>query len=191
MCKLSEFKFSTTNIKGKEYIEVNQRVDAFRVCDEFKGFSLETEVVNYSEESVLFKAIVKDATGRIISTGYAKEDRDSSNVNATSYIENAETSAVGRALGFLGIGIKTSIASANEVNTAIKQQEKMVQNNTNKPTQQQISANVNGIIYLYKVNRGTNQQYWMRQDGFNGDPNYPLYANERTPELFDYLKSQL
>ena len=39
----------------------------------------------------------------------------SSNINKTSYVENCETSAVGRALAMLGIGIDTSIASANEV----------------------------------------------------------------------------
>jgi hypothetical protein len=47
----------------------------------------------------------------------------SSNINKTSYVENCETSAIGRALAMLGIGIDTSIASANEVSDAIAKQE--------------------------------------------------------------------
>jgi hypothetical protein len=49
----------------------------------------------------------------------AQEDKSSSRINQTSYVENCETSAVGRALGFLGIGIETSIATADEVGMAI------------------------------------------------------------------------
>jgi hypothetical protein len=48
----------------------------------------------------------------------------SSNINKTSYVENCETSAIGRALAMLGIGIDTSIASANEVSDAISKQDK-------------------------------------------------------------------
>ena len=47
----------------------------------------------------------------------------SSNINKTSYVENCETSAIGRALAMLGIGIDTSIASANEVADAIAKQD--------------------------------------------------------------------
>ena len=49
--------------------------------------------------------------------------KGSSNINKTSYVENCETSAIGRALAMLGIGIDTSIASANEVSDAIAKQE--------------------------------------------------------------------
>jgi len=52
----------------------------------------------------------------------AQEDKSSSRINQTSYVENCETSAVGRALGFLGIGIETSIATADEVGMAIEKQ---------------------------------------------------------------------
>ena len=61
--------------------------------------------------------------GDIVATGHAQEDKASSNINKTSYVENCETSAVGRALGFLGIGIETSIATADEVAMAIAKQE--------------------------------------------------------------------
>lgn len=120
---MSQHKFKTTNIKGKQYVEVNERVKAFRALPEFKGMSLESEIIAVDSESVIVRAIVRDESGRIISTGFAHEEKSSSNINRTSYIENCETSAVGRALGMLGIGIDTSIATADEVATAIAKQE--------------------------------------------------------------------
>ena len=54
--------------------------------------------------------------------GFAQEDKSSSYINKTSYVENCETSAWGRALANLGIGIDTSIASSNEVSMAISKQ---------------------------------------------------------------------
>ena len=120
---MSQHKFKTTNIKGKQYVEVNERVKAFRTLPEFKGMSLESEIIAVDSESVIVRAIVRDEKLRIISTGFAHEEKSSSNINRTSYIENCETSAVGRALGMLGIGIGTSIATADEVATAIAKQD--------------------------------------------------------------------
>lgn len=120
---MSQHKFKTTNIKGKQYVEVNERVKAFRALPEFKSMSLETEIYAVDSESVIIRAVVRDEAGRIVSTGFAHEEKSSSNINRTSYIENCETSAVGRALGMLGIGIDTSIATADEVETAIAKQE--------------------------------------------------------------------
>ena len=53
-------------------------------------------------------------------TAYEKEN--STFINKTSYIENCETSALGRALGIAGFGIDTSVASAEEVQNAINNQ---------------------------------------------------------------------
>ena len=71
--------------------------------------------------SCVIKAIIKNAEGRVVATGFAQEDRDNklSLVNKTSFVENCETSAWGRALGNLGIGIDASIASAEEVVNAM------------------------------------------------------------------------
>jgi len=63
-------------------------------------------------------ATIKDEHGRVLATGHAFEKKASTFINQTSYIENCETSAVGRALGILGIGVDTAIASAEEVATA-------------------------------------------------------------------------
>lgn len=124
------YKFKTTNIKGKEYVEVNQRVIAFRQLSEYTNFSLETEILSLDSESCVIRAIIKNAEGQTVATGMAQEDKSSSRINQTSYVENCETSAVGRALGFLGIGIETSIATADEVDMAIKKQDSQKQPST-------------------------------------------------------------
>ena len=124
------YKFKTTNIKGKEYVEVNQRVIAFRQLSEYTNFSLETEILSLDSESCVIRAIIKNAQGQTVATGMAQEDKASSRINQTSYVENCETSAVGRALGFLGIGIETSIATADEVDMAIKKQDSPKQTST-------------------------------------------------------------
>ena len=112
----------TIDIKGKPYVTVNERVIYFR--DNYPDCGLETEWIQIDNEIAICKAIIKNSEGRIISTGTAFEKEGSSFINKTSHIENAETSAVGRALGFLNIGIDVSIASAEEVANAIKNQDK-------------------------------------------------------------------
>ena len=106
------------NIKGKEYKTVALRVQEFRT--DFPGHSLLTEIVKIDDDQCIIKAmIVKDNV--IIATGHAQEFRKASQINGTSYVENCETSAIGRALAGLGIG-GTEFASANEVVNAIHQQ---------------------------------------------------------------------
>jgi uncharacterized Fe-S center protein len=113
-------KLKTVNIRGKEYVEVNERIRAFREI--YPLFSLESKIIEATDEVAFIQAIVKNESGRIISMGTAYESRGSSNVNKTSHIENCETSAWGRALGNLGIGISDSVATADEVTRAIAKQ---------------------------------------------------------------------
>ena len=107
------------DIKGKEYITVNERVKEFRRLHP-QGQLITTIMAN-ADSQVLFKAEVL-IEGVCVATGHAYEKEGSSFINKTSYIENCETSAIGRALGMYGIGIDTSLASADEVKTAVKQQ---------------------------------------------------------------------
>lgn len=119
---MANYQFKTTNIRGKQYVEVNERIKYFRNEPKFEGWSLETELISLDENSCVVRAIIKNPEGFVVGTGFAQEDRSSSMVNKTSYVENAETSAWGRALANLGIGIETSIASAQEVEVAIGKQ---------------------------------------------------------------------
>jgi len=113
-------QIQTTDIKGKQYAEVNQRIKAFRMCYP-EGF-IKTELLADADGVCLMRAEVGFGD-RILGTGTAYEKESSSYINKTSYIENCETSAVGRALGMAGFGIDTSVASFEEVSNAIAQQE--------------------------------------------------------------------
>lgn len=110
----------TTNIKGKEYAEVNQRIKAFRMI--YPTGSIRTEMVQNENGVCIFRATIWDDTN-LLATGTAYEKENSTFINKTSYIENCETSAIGRALGIAGFGIDTSVASAEEVQNAIANQE--------------------------------------------------------------------
>lgn len=117
----------TIDIKGKEYSEVNQRIKAFRMV--YPDGIIDTELLSNDNGVCIFKAQVGyyeddiDGCVRWLGTGYAYEKEDSSFINKTSYIENCETSAVGRALGMAGFGIDVSVASAEEVQNAMQNQE--------------------------------------------------------------------
>lgn len=113
----------TVDVKGKNYVEVNKRVMAFRELE--PNGSILTEIISLENGVVVMKATVSSGEGQVLGTGFAYEKESSSYINKTSYIENCETSAVGRALGFCGIGVDTSIASAEEVTNAINQQENL------------------------------------------------------------------
>lgn len=113
-------KLNTIDVKGKDYVEVNQRVLAFREL--YPNGTIDTELISNTDGVCVMKARVFDGE-KLLASGLAYEKESSSFINKTSFIENCETSAVGRALGFLGIGIGTSIASAEEVQNAIKNQE--------------------------------------------------------------------
>jgi len=112
-------KLKTVNIKGKEYVEVNERLKAFR--EMYPTGSIMTEIVSHQDGVVVMKAVIV-IDGQIRATGHAYEKEGSTFINKTSYIENCETSCWGRALACLGLGLDTSVASVEEVANAIKQQ---------------------------------------------------------------------
>lgn len=109
----------TSDIKGKAYAEVNQRIKAFRML--FPEGFIRTNLISNDNGTCVIKAEVGNGT-EIYGTGIAYEKEGSTFINKTSYIENCETSAVGRALGMMGIGIDVSVASAEEVTNAIANQ---------------------------------------------------------------------
>lgn len=114
-------KLKTTNIRGKDYVEVSTRLEHFR--QHYPTHSLQSEIVSITTDEVVMVARVYDANGHIVATGHAHEDKSSSNINKTSYVENCETSAWGRALGAFGIGLNGGVATADEVGMAIAKQD--------------------------------------------------------------------
>ena len=114
------------NIQGKDYFGVHERTKSFRRNPKYEGWSILTEILYYTSSTVVMKAIIKDEKGVIRSEGIAQEDKEIGKVNKKSYYENCQTSAIGRALGFLDIGIDNSIASADEMKQAISLQDAII-----------------------------------------------------------------
>ena len=131
------------NIKGKDYITVNERLKHFRAEGVFTNWGIVETIVSLDDKEGVFKVTITDETGSEVVSAHAQEYRDSSYINKTSFLENGFTSALGRALGYLGIGIDASIATADEVTNAVNNQNKK---EDNRPwlTEDQLQATLLG-----------------------------------------------
>ena len=124
----NEFKKSlngqTISIHGKSYATVALRV---AIARRVLGTALDivTKIISIDKDTVVMQADIF-IDGKHVSSGHAEENRKASRINTTSALENAETSAVGRALAFCAF-ISDGIASAEEVTAAIEQQDKKIQ----------------------------------------------------------------
>lgn len=176
----------TTDIKGKPYAEVNERVIAFRKnCPD--GF-IDTQLLSVENGVCIMRAEVgyyaEDGQRRLLASGTAYEREDSSYINKTSYIENCETSAVGRALGFCGYGIDTSIASFEEVSNAILNQgddapwdaPTPIQRSTRKASQKQID-------YLRRLLKNDDRMIKAVLDKYNIGELSELSADQASDEI--------
>lgn len=154
------------NIKGKSYVTVAERLKAFR--EKYPDYALLTEIVELTEERVVMKASIQYGD-EVIATGHAYEDKNSTFINKTSFIENCETSAWGRALANL-FGAYDDIASADEVANAVKQQEnKPWLNNkefcsqvdllNREESKEKREAHVKSLFERYKVNKDYRAQF--------------------------------
>ena len=112
----------SVKIHGKNYVTVDERVEEFH--KRFPNGSIQTELIKFEGGIAITKTHVypdiENSTRKF--TGYAYEEVGSSNINKFSALENCETSSCGRALGFLGIGLNGSIATADEVQNAVYKQ---------------------------------------------------------------------
>ena len=175
----------TTSVQGKEYAEVNQRIKAFRQV--YPTGTIVTEMASNETENSTNKVCVFRATcgytdenGNyiVLGTGTAYEKEGSSFINKTSYIENCETSAVGRALGMCGFGIDTSVASAEEVQNAINNQGEP--KNNAKATPKQIEV-------LKKTYTGENLEKLLKANNITAIEELPM---TKASEIIGKLKKK-
>ena len=108
---------------GKLYTQVVHRMEAFRRIHG-TDFGLDTEILVNDGKRVVIKAIITDKDGRSVGAGMAEEIRGQGMVNTTSALENAETSAIGRALASLGLA-GGEYASANELDAVDRKTQAM------------------------------------------------------------------
>ena len=156
----------TGQVTSKDYAEVNQRIKAFRMV--YPQGTIKTEMVSNENGICIFKACCGYYEGTefiLIGTGTAYEKEGSSYINATSYIENCETSAVGRALGMAGFGIDTSIASAEEVRTAMAQQRQQPAEDAPEECKNDHKASAKQLEILRNVYKGENLTKLLNMNG--------------------------
>ena len=138
----------TGRVTSKEYAEVNQRIKAFRMV--YPDGGIITEMLSNIDGVCVFKATITDGE-KILATGTAYEKESSSFINKTSYIENCETSAVGRALGMAGFGIDTSVASYEEVKNAMLNQDLITTAQANVIKAKYVGEKMDNLLAWAKV----------------------------------------
>lgn len=130
MLPIEKMDKKTGKVTRKDYAMVPERVTAFRKV--FTTGFITTDIVSHDGNTVLMKCTAgyyENGVPIILATGYAQEVKGLGLVNGTSYIENCETSAVGRALGMMGFGLNGGgICSAEELANAITAQNQMNEN---------------------------------------------------------------
>ena len=112
-------ELQTVEIEGGKYTLTVERVKY--LAEEF-SYSIETNaefIESLNGWKVKATLTIKDPNEDInIYSGHGFEVIGSTEINSTNALENAETSAVGRACGNAGIGLTDSFASADEMNGA-------------------------------------------------------------------------
>lgn len=139
-------RIKTTNIKGKEYAEVAPRIMAF--WELFPDGSIVTECETTDTRCDCTCRVYRKGTDeRPAATGHAFEIKQGQ-INSTSYVENCETSAIGRALGILGIGSTQAICSKEELENALALQAKQ------KPEKQRDNTELNELVKRLAAKEG-------------------------------------
>jgi hypothetical protein len=106
------------------YATVEERLEKF--WHDHPDGAIHTEIAHREGNAVIFKASVFfERGGELVATGFAEEIRDASPVNKTSFVENAETSAIGRALANCNYQMKKR-ASRQEMEKVQRQTEQPV-----------------------------------------------------------------
>lgn len=150
----------TISVKGKDYVPVSERLKYLAAnCI----YSINTDYEFFPEQKMwVVKATLSITNGNqvLTFTGLAQEVESGNykDVNHTSALENAETSAVGRACAMAGIGIDGGIASADEVVKAMNRVDEvgeearlkllsMLENTTYEERQkEQLAVRIEGIL---------------------------------------------
>lgn len=132
------------DIKGKQYAPVNERIKAFR--EVYPNGRIKTEIISQEDGVIVIEATVYNNEDRIIANAHAYEKENSSFINKTSYVENCETSAIGRALGIAGFGVDISVSSYEEVENAIENQDVPI----TKSQYEELLDNKDKLIEVFK-----------------------------------------
>ena len=170
-------------IHGKDYVMVKDRIIFFN--ENLPNGSITTEL-KATENSFIFKAKITpdvENPSRYF-TGHAEEVIGSSQINKTSALENCETSAIGRALGCMGIGVEESFASADEVKNAMYKQA----NPTHHKTDNQIEKFADMLEHpVFTGKKKETKEYWKGADSLTKTE---LILSQMNQRIEEYNKEQ-
>ncbi len=116
------------DIKGKKYVLVVDRIAYFN--ETYPKGSITTQLLSKPEDTtIVVKAtVMPDVEAMRTFNGHSQAVIGQGMVNKTAALENAETSAVGRALAMMGIGIIESVASADEMAKSMEPESREYEN---------------------------------------------------------------
>lgn len=168
-------KQKAIDIKGKQYVLVKDRIIYFN--ESYPKGEIITEILPSADTVVTIRACVYPGDGRRF-TGHGSEKIGGAGVNSTSALENAETSAVGRALAMMGIGVIDSIASVDEINKAQvgKAPYKPVNNKYTAPTA--------------PIGEGNKFDNWTRSEGNNKYGPWVMWKHKNGEVVFQRNKDE-
>ena len=143
----------TIDICGKSYVTVNERLKEFR--NNFKDYALITEIIELGSDYATVKASIFDDKGVLRATGFAREVVAKSPINKYAFLENCETSAIGRALGNFGIGIDEAVCTADELIQKLSYEDKPEKTDFEKTATAEKRANT--IAVKKAINEGKDE----------------------------------
>ena len=82
---MKQHKFKTTNIKGKQYVEVNERIKFFRQETQYKNWGIVTDFPVLDSEQAMCRCSIVTPEGVVVAQGHAHEERSASNINKTNF----------------------------------------------------------------------------------------------------------
>lgn len=106
-----------------------------------------TDLVHYLADTAVFCASLYEGD-TLVSNGWAEEIRNQGNVNRASHVENAETSAIGRALANAGY-------AGSDLNKRPSREE------MSKVNRMTTSTNAEGVTTTQPANAPSEKQVWL------------------------------
>ena len=175
----TDFVLKTISIKDKDYVPVDERLKAFHkyydghietevlerdnCVDQLSGKQAERYVVVARVSPYSFDMEADEHTRSIFYSGSASEISTQGFINKTSALENCETSAIGRALGIMGIGLDNGVASYQEVKQAVNSKEQAMARSTDYT---RVDKKVNKALELKLISKQKHFSYKkLRSDG--------------------------
>jgi len=175
-------------LHGRPYIKASHKLKKFKEDPRYAHWRINTEVLENTETYAVVKASIIDHNGTVMATGHSREDVHTSEVTQTSFLECAETFAVGRALSFLGMGLEEmgpyEICSKEEYEVA---KEKQKDTRKKKKAEKKKKEEEQETI---TTRQGTTLLHLAKDAGLTDDQDRLDFLEEFGVKDFDHIKKE-